>query len=247
MRRTSDMLRVDRDRRPYGHVYGTPDDVEAARKVRLYARAAALESKLKTVRVGTVGGRIKGMTEIAFDEFEIKKRTGVRIVNIDENELSEASARVSLAEAEKAWAASGNCDLKVSSPRESLMESMRYYLGMKRLIDEYALEGIVVKCYPNYMGKICLGYSLLSEEGIVCGCEGDVNSTVMMKVLYELTGQPIHNTDILHADAAVNTLLYSHCGSGGFSLPRAAAKSICRLSGWRIRECAHCLRPRRER
>lgn len=83
---------------------------------------------------------------------------------------------------------------------------------------EYGLEGFCVKCYPGYMGKICLGYSLLSEEGIVCGCEGDVNNTVSMKILYELTGQPIHNTDLLYLDQELNTILFSHCGSGGFSI-----------------------------
>ncbi len=87
---------------------------------------------------------------------------------------------------------------------------------MRNMIYKWDLKGICIKCYPRYMGKVCLGYSLLSEEGIVCGCEGDVNNTVAMRLLYELTGTPVHNTDLLYTDRDKNTILFSHCGSGGF-------------------------------
>jgi L-fucose isomerase-like protein len=203
---------------PYGHVYGAPGDGSAAQKAMKYAVASALEKKMRTVRIGSAGGRVKGMTEVAFDEFEIIKRTGARIVNLDEAELHAAAEKISEAEAEAEFEAKGLERFRTASAREEIVESMRYYLGMKTLIEQYGLEGFVVKCYPHYMGKICLGYSLLSEEGIVCGCEGDANNTVMMKILYELTGCPIHNTDILYPDTEANTLLFSHCGSGGFSI-----------------------------
>lgn len=212
--------------RPYYHVYGTPDDAAAIDAIGRVAAAAALKNKLQTVRIGSVGGRIKGMTEIAFDEFEIKKRTGVRIVNIDENELFLANEQVKPEAAEQEWQRIAAYNYKVSSTKAHLTESMRYYLGLKSLIEEYALEGIVVKCYPGYMGKICLGFSILSEEGIVCGCEGDVNNTVTMKLLYELTGQPINNGDTLYPDIQANTLLFSHCGSTGFSIA-ATKEEIC--------------------
>ena len=202
----------------YGHVFGEPGTIEAIKTTLDYAKAAALEKKMRTVRVGSVGGRIKGMTEIAFDEFEIIKRTGARIANIDESELHSAADLISEKEAEEEFKSKKLDRFKLTSSNEEIMTSMRYYLGMKNLIEQYGLEGIVVKCYPHYMGKICLGYSILSEEGIVCGCEGDANNTVMMKLLYELTGGPIHNTDILYPDTAANTLLFSHCGSGGFSI-----------------------------
>ena len=223
---------------PYGHVYGEPGDKDALSRALDYAKAVALERKMRTVRIGSVGGRIKGMTEIAFDEFEIKKRTGARIVNLDESELHTAAAEIPEAVSEAAYAAKGLGGLRQTSTHEEVLESMRYYLGMKALIDKYGLEGFVVKCYPHYMGKICLGYSLLSEEGIVCGCEGDANNTVMMKLLYELTGSPIHNTDILYADTAANTLLFSHCGSGGFSI--AATQEEIVLSPVRLANSGVC-------
>jgi L-fucose isomerase-like protein len=158
------------------------------------------------------------MTEIAFDELEIKDRTGVRIVNLDEDELVEAFKVTDEEEAKEYWGNLKKRVGKVTSSDEHGIESIRYYFAMKKLTEKYELEGIAVKCYPKWMGKICLGYSILSEEGIVCGCEGDVNNTVSMKILYELSNIPTHNTDLLYPDMKLNTILFSHCGSGAFSI-----------------------------
>ncbi len=228
---------TDIDQKYYA-VYGNPDDAQTIDEIRKIAKTIKLAGHLKRVRIGSVGGRIKGMTEIAFDEFAIKKKTGVRIINLDESELLEAAKKIPIEKANQELKKLYGENIKISSAENHMIESLQYYLGMKNLINEYALEGIVVKCYPNYMGKVCLGYSLLSEEGIVCGCEGDVNSTVMMKILYDLTGQPIHNTDILYAYTDDNSLLFSHCGSGGFSL--AATKEEIDLAPVRLADSGVC-------
>lgn len=202
----------------YFYVYGNADDVNVVNEIGQIARAAALKNRLKHVKIGSIGGRIKGMTEIAFDELEIKDRTGVRIVNLDEDELVEAFKTIDKEQAIQYWNRLKSRAGKVTAADEHGVESVRYYFAIKKLIEENDLQGIAVKCYPKWMGKICLGYSILSEEGIVCGCEGDVNNTVSMKILYELSGMPTHNTDLLYPDRELNTILFSHCGSGGFSI-----------------------------
>lgn len=202
----------------YFYVYGEPDDIKVIEEIGQISRAVALKNRLKHVKIGNIGGRIKGITEIAFDELEIKDRTGVRVVNLDEDELVEAFKSTNEEQAREYWNNLKTRVGKVTSNDEHGIESIRYYFAMKKLIEEYELEGIAVKCYPKWMGRICLGYSILSEEGIVCGCEGDVNNTVSMKILYELSNTPTHNTDLLYPDPELNTILFSHCGSGGFSI-----------------------------
>ena len=202
----------------YFYVYGNPDDNGVLTDIGKISRAAALQNRLKHVKIGTVGGRIKGMTEIAYDELEIKDKTGIRVINLDESELAAGYEDTDPAYAREYWENLKKRVARVTSSDEQGVEAIRYYFAMKSLVKIYGLEGLVVKCYPNYMGKVCLGYSLLSEEGIVCGCEGDVNNTAAMKMLYELTGIPVHNTDLLYPDTGLNTILYSHCGSGGFSI-----------------------------
>ena len=204
----------------YEFVYGEPDDVSCAEKALRLAMPYSLSEVMSHVKMGTIGGRVKGMTEIAYDEFAIKEKLGARIVNIDEKEMTGVVSETDDAEAEKLleekMSSIPHC--KISSTKEGLLESIKYYKALRGLVDEYDLEALAVKCYTTFMGKVCLGYSLLAEEGIVASCEGDVTSALAMKILYELSGKPVNNTDLLYLDDAKNTILFAHCGSSGFSI-----------------------------
>ena len=204
----------------YEFVYGDPDSAECALQTRRIATACALVRRMDRVRVGAIGGRVKGMTEIAYDEFAIKQKLGPRVVNLDETEMTRKVEAMSDAEAEALLAEKQEmlrC-CKVVSSKPYMLESAKYYGALRRLADEYDLEALAVKCYTTYMGKVCLGYSILAEEGVMSACEGDVTSAVAMTMLYELSGMPVNNTDLLYLDEAENSILYSHCGSSGFSI-----------------------------
>lgn len=216
----------------YEFVYGEPDDVSCAVKTREIATAYALANCMNKVRMGALGGRVKGMTEIAYDEFSIKQKLGARVVNLDEKELTQKVAEISDAQAEALLEEKKEMlkGCKVLSTKESMLESMKYYAAMKQLVEEYDLAALSVKCYTTYMGKVCLGYSILAEEGIVASCEGDVTNALTMKLLYELSGEPVNNTDLLYLDEEKNTILFAHCGSSGFSIAGGEIElAPCRL------------------
>lgn len=224
----------------YEFVYGTADDEKCALKTKQIATAYALANCMSKVRVGAIGGRVKGMTEIAYDEFSIKQKLGARVVNLDEKEMTEKVAAMSDAEAEKLLAEKTDMlrPCKVLSSKEDILESMKYYGAMRALADEYDLEALSVKCYTTYMGKVCLGYSILAEEGVVASCEGDVTNALTMKILYELSGKPVNNTDLLYEDKEANTILFAHCGSSGFSI----AEGDIELAPVRLAETGVCSR-----
>ncbi len=201
-------------------VYGDADDENCVQEIKTIATAYALKNSMAKTRVGALGGRVKGMTEIAYDEFAIKEKLGSRVVNLDESEMTDKVNAISDAE-EQALLDEYKDVLspcKVTATKESMLESMKYYKALKDLAKEYELQALSVKCYTKYMGKICLGYSLLAEEGIVGSCEGDVTNALTMKLMYDLSGKPINNTDLLYPDEKANTILFAHCGSSGFSI-----------------------------
>jgi len=224
----------------YEFVYGEPDNLKCAEKTKSIATAYALVNCMSKVRVGAIGGRVKGMTEIAYDEFSIKKKLGARVVNIDEKEMTEKVEALTDEEAERLLEDKHKelKPCKILSSKPSMLESIKYYHALKSLVNEYALEALSVKCYTTYMGKVCLGYSLLAEEGIVSSCEGDVTSALTMKILYELSEKPINNTDLLYLDEKKNTILFSHCGSSGFSI----AEGDIELAPVRLAESGVCTR-----
>ncbi len=204
----------------FDFVYGEAEDEDCARKTVALAMPYALAAHMSHVKMGTIGGRVKGMTEIAYDEFAIKEKLGARIVNIDEKEMTSKVAAMSDDEAERLLeekkALLPPC--LITSTHEGMLESIKYYAALKALAEEYDLECLAVKCYTTFMGKVCLGYTLLAGEGIMAACEGDVTSALAMTILYELSGKPVNNTDFLYQDEEKNTILFAHCGSSGFAI-----------------------------
>ena len=224
----------------YEFLYGEPDDEALAGQAKKIAAPYALCRAMNHARVGAIGGRVKGMTEIAYDEFSIKEKIGARVVNIDETEMTGIVEAMSDEKAEKLLEETKPllCGCKTLSSHEEMLESIKYYAALKQLTKEYALSAFSVKCYTTYMGKVCLGYSLLAGDGVMGACEGDVTASVAMQMLYELSGTPVNNTDLLYLDEEKNTILFAHCGSSGFSI----AGSEIELCPVRLAESGVCCR-----
>ena len=226
--------------RRYEFVYGKAESSVCAYQTKRIGMAYALVNRMKQVRVGVIGGRVKGMTEIAYDEFAIRQKLGARIVNLDEREMTERVAGMTDIEAERLLEEKKGLwkSCRILSAKEAMLESIKYYGALKKMVEEYALEALTVKCYTAYMGKVCLGYSILAEEGVVSSCEGDVNNALTMKLLYELSGLPVNNTDLLYLNEKENSILFAHCGSSGFSI----ANGEIELTPVRLAETGVCSR-----
>ena len=214
--------------RRFSYVFGEAGSPETTEKILGELQVCGLEAVMKHTRFASIGGRCGGMTETAFDEFELLQKVGAQVMNIDESELLQAVAEAPESVASELLGEMKRRFSKIYSSDEQLLESLRYYLAMKQLAERYALSGFAIKCYTKYMGKVCLGGALLAEEGIVSACEGDVNNAVMMKILQTLSGGCVNCTDILQPDADANTILFAHCGNTGFSLaPSAEDVELC--------------------
>jgi L-fucose isomerase-like protein len=203
---------------PYRFVFGPAHDDEVISRISNYATAANLVAVLRKTRMGLVGYHVAGMTEVAFDELELKAVFGPRTVHYGLEALENSMAGISEADALAVWAERMARVKKVSVGEADIIDSMRGYLTLKHFAQQDGLSGMAIECYPQYMGRLCLAASLLADEGIVVGCEADMNSTVAMLLLTRLTGQAVHNTDGLGVDAGEGSIVFSHCGNGSTSL-----------------------------
>lgn len=223
----------------YKFVYGELDDKKALHAIDIYSRAVSLRKKLRKAKIGLIGHRIKGMTEVSFDEFELKAIFGPRIVYMGIDKLRESMRKFSEQKIKSIWEGIKKKVGKVKIKDKDGFHSIRAYLSLKEFVEQNELSGLAVECYPELMGEICLAYSLLAEEGIAGACEGDVNSCLAMLILYWLTGKPVHNTDLLAINEKDNSAVFSHCGSGGFSL--AEKVSDITLSPVRLMDKGCCV------
>lgn len=202
---------------PYHAVYG-PLDAGAQRERALeYLRAAALRARLRRARVGLLGHRVPGMTETAASEFALKKALGPRVAPLDLMQLLARAKEIPDEQVQAIWQSlvsrSAACNVSASEG----LQAMRFYVAVQELIAQQRLDALTVGCYPHLMGRPCLAASLLADEGIPLGCEGDVNGAIGQLILTWLTGQPTHNTDWLEP-LEDGSVVFTHCGSGSFSL-----------------------------
>lgn len=202
---------------PYYAVFGDLSDQNCLKKAKQFLRAATLKKYLRRARIGIAGQRIPGMTHTSPNEFMLKKAVGPRVVPLDLPLLLEKVNQLPNDEAIERWKRvverAGSCQVK----DEEGIYSMKVYTVVKGLIEKYGLDALTIGCYPHLMGKVCLSASLLADEGIPFGCEGDLNGVVGQLMLMLLTDTPTHHTDWLDP-LEDETVIFTHCGSGSFSL-----------------------------
>jgi len=224
--------------KPYLFVFDEVGASASRARMKEFALAAALRRRLRRARIGHLGHRVLGMTETTANELALKRVLGPRIVHVDSQAFLERAARVAKASVTGSWQELKAKVGRVTATEEAGLDSLQVYTALKDTIQELGLSAVAVGCYPHLMGRVCLAASLLGEDGIPMACEGDVNGALGMLLLTKLTGQPVHNTDLLDAIPADNALVFSHCGSGGFSLASNPAEVT--LGPVRLMNCGLC-------
>jgi L-fucose isomerase-like protein len=222
--------------KPYITIYDDLWSKSALKRLTQYSSASMVYNRLKRSRIGYLGHRVEGMTETTVHEIAMKKIFGARISVIDTYAFMERVSKT-IPDVNKWNEVKAQVGKVISSDTDGL-ESMKVYETLRSIIRERLLDSIAIGCYPHLMGKVCLSASLLAEEGINIGCEGDVNGTLGMMILNWLTSQPVHNTDLLNPIPEDNAIVFSHCGSGGFSL--AKSKSEITLAPVRLMDKGLC-------
>ena len=222
----------------YKILYDKLTSLSARQTLLRFASAAALRHRLRRTRIGYLGHRVEGMTETTGHELALKNYFGARLVGLDSQVFLDKVAGVAEKTVKEQWEKIKEQVGSVTCSNEDGLFSLQVYAVLKNLVEEQMLNAFAVGCYPHLMGKVCLAASLLGEEGIPVACEGDVNGALGMLMLTWLSGEPTHNTDLLNPILEDNTIVFSHCGSGGFSL--AQANSEVTLASVRLMDRGLC-------
>ena len=224
--------------------YGELGNLETSQEISVYAQACGLQRRLKGARFLMLGRRTPGMTPIAVDEVEIMRLFGARLVQMGMDEFADLAAKVPAGRQKPSGKMSPPGPRRavsraISCSPEHAIASMCNYLAMKQLASDWNLQGITVGSYPDCQGSACLPIALLNNEGIVAGCEGDLNSTIAMYLLHLLSGTPVHFGEMLAVDEKENCLVSSHCGAAA---PGLAAKDGYILCPVRLAHSGVCIR-----
>lgn len=179
--------------------------VGALRPIRAIHRMK--ESRIVYIRNG---GASKSYVEKA------RKTFGVDIVSTDHKRLNAAYQAADIREAQALADRWIKGALRVVEPsREDIVKSLRFYLGMRRILAEERAQAITINCLGLFRRKQlpaypCIGFSQLNNDLFVGACEADLDSTMTMLLMRYMINQPGFISDPV-IDTATNTVIHAHC------------------------------------
>lgn len=216
--------------RQMGHgfdlVYGDPDDAKTRKRFADAVRIAATVRRLRSVRVGNVGGHAPGYFAMGADPFGIHHGLGAQVQSFSLLEFSNVLQDLK----DEAIAADVAAVKALKMPHkdttdEDLPMASRLYLAMRHFLDNENLDAMTIRCWPempNTFGQWpYLGVARLADEGRAVAVEGDADGALTAWIGEQLGMGRSYLTDWLEHDKETITVWH-----GG-----AAPMSLCQPQG----------------
>jgi len=185
-----------------------------ASRLRELARFQAVRLALAG-RIGVIGRPSDWLIGSDVDRASVRRRWGTAIVDIGLEELLRREGASPGAEAgavarEFAGGARGmdGVDEKALQTAARLVPALRSIFARRRL------RAATLRCFSLFEAigtSGCLAVSRLNDEGLVCGCEGDVPAAFSMLLLFLLTGEAPFLANPAAVDAERDRVVIAHC------------------------------------
>ena len=167
-------------------VHGTNDEIISA-LVETHGRAS-LQG-----RIGLFGQPSDWLIASGVDRDYLRQHYGIETVDIDLHRLIDGIKSIPQTEAEKVAQTILKRAKAVKEPTNAdLLEAAKAYLAIKCICHEECLDAMTIRCFDivKTCGTTsCLALSLLNDEGIVAGCEGDMQTLMSMYLAKRLCGE----------------------------------------------------------
>lgn len=181
-------------------------------EIKMRECLAEVDKKLKQLKIGMIGSSSDWLIASEVDKEGVMDKWGVSFVDIPVQELVNSRELFSLQEINQALIDFSNADYTRGISGSGMMEAVRVYLGLEKIVNEYGIGALTLRCFDlldSIKNTGCLALSRLNDQGIPAGCEGDIPALFTMIIYYFLTGQPsfMANPAQIQADGIV----FTHC------------------------------------
>lgn len=210
-------------------------DVE---KLMQFIRASTASFRLCGKVYGRIGGKSLNIYTASSDDAQLARIFGVLVKDIDQLRLFQVAQEMDEREINHhlSWVESKFAEVGYDGnvlTREKLREQCRYYLALKRIVEDEKLDMVGLRCQTELSDHVvnqCLGVALMNDpydangakEPIVCACESDTDAAITMQVLKELTGGPVLFADFRSISKHEDGYLWTLCNCGAQSTWYAA-------------------------
>lgn len=209
----------------FGYVIGMPQWKDAVDEVERYLKVVLVSKKIRMSTIGLVGYESMGIYTATFDGLSLKKVFGIEVDSAaDSYILVEEMKKISPDEILSVESRLKNtCEVKDEIIQDKSFEkSIIMYLALKKMIKNRNWKALSVKCQHELTSYLkcsaCLPLSMITDEGIMGSCEGDIHAALTTLIMHCFSKAKIFCGDIFPYNR--KSFLMSH---GGF-LPHSCRK-----------------------
>ena len=190
-------------------VYGAYDDPNEIKRIVSYCRASHEKNILNMSTIGAFGGRGMGQTCGVADPSQWMKTFGVDIDSRDTTELLRTAHEISDDEVKTARKKIQPF-FSDSIPDDEISErSIRLYLAIKKILKQEQWDFYTIQSFPGLgddYSATCFAQSMVLNDGIGTSTLSDFNTAMTVKLLTDLSSEPVYYGDLQHFDKSNNEI-----------------------------------------
>lgn len=183
-------------------------------RLQVLSKVNAARKALKGTNLGVIGQPSDWLISSNADKDSVKKKLGINLINIS---IEELITLVNSAEDLTEYMPENSVGLSAKVPaaiQKYTEGALRIYCALKKLVLEYNLSGLTLRCFDllsSLENTGCLALAILNAEGIAAGCEGDVPTLLTMTIGKALTGQCGFQANPSRINPQTGEMLLAHC------------------------------------
>lgn len=188
---------------------------EVIRELKTVAHNFSASRRLQGQRVGVVGPASSWLIASDVDYLLARQRWGLDFTDIRLEEVYGLYDRIAgqdVREAASRFASQASALCEAS--HEDIVQAMRLYEALRMICEKEHLSALTLSCF-TLLDRLkttgCLALSLLNDDGILAGCEGDLQAIFTLLTVRAVTGKSGFMANPSKLDRSKNEVLLSHC------------------------------------
>jgi L-fucose isomerase-like protein len=190
-------------------VYGNYDDPAEIERIVSYSRASHEKNLLNMSTIGAFGGRGMGQTCGVADPSQWMKTFGVDIDSRDTTDLLKTAQNISEAEIKSAREKIQPFFSETIPEDKTSERSIRLYLAIKKIIKQEEWDFYTIQSFPGLgddYSATCFAQSMMLNDGMGTSTLSDFNTAMTVKLLTDLSTEPVYYGDLQHFDKSNNEI-----------------------------------------
>jgi len=190
-------------------VYGSFDDPKEIDRIVSYCRASHEKNILNLSTIGAFGGRGMGQTCGVADPSQWMRTFGIDIDTRDTTELLNTARDIPDSEVKAARDNIQKYFSDVIPDDETSERSIRLYLALKKLVKQEEWDFYTIQSFPGLgddYSATCFAQSMMLNDGVATSTLSDFNTAMTVKLLSDLSSEPVYYGDLQHFDKSNNEI-----------------------------------------